>query len=103
MQRITCLLIHEQTRDDDADGARNGGDGVRDAHEHVGVARENVRIVHASGTRTAYPRPRLPNRYNRVPQFRLEGDAVRLRHYTGVFDADDLQSLVQLACVLETI
>jgi ferric-dicitrate binding protein FerR (iron transport regulator) len=36
------------------------------------------------------------NRYNRLPQFRLEGKDVELRHYTGVFDADDPDSLVQL-------
>jgi transmembrane sensor len=36
------------------------------------------------------------NRYNSSPQFRLEGSVVLQRHYTGVFDADDPESLVQL-------
>lgn len=36
------------------------------------------------------------NRYNNAPRFRLEGAAVEQRHYTGVFDADDPESLVEL-------
>ncbi len=36
------------------------------------------------------------NRYNKTAQFRLEGAEVESRHYTGVFDADDPESLVQL-------
>jgi transmembrane sensor len=36
------------------------------------------------------------NRYNKTPQFRLEGAGVEMRHYTGVFDADDPESLIQL-------
>jgi transmembrane sensor len=36
------------------------------------------------------------NRYNSTPQFHLEGTDVANRHYTGVFDADDPESLIQL-------
>ena len=36
------------------------------------------------------------NRYNSSLQFRVEGHDVARRHYTGVFDADDPESLVQL-------
>jgi len=36
------------------------------------------------------------NRYNRSPQFRLEGTTVATRRYTGVFDADDPESLALL-------
>jgi transmembrane sensor len=36
------------------------------------------------------------NRYNAAPKFRLDGEAVRARHYTGVFDADDPESLLEL-------
>ncbi len=35
------------------------------------------------------------NRYNRTPQIRLEGDAVRQRRYTAVFDADNPQTLLK--------
>lgn len=35
------------------------------------------------------------NRYNRTPQIRIEGEAVRKRRYAAVFDADDPQSLLQ--------
>lgn len=41
------------------------------------------------------------NRYNRAPQIRIEGTALRARQFSGVFDADDPQSLVDyLASVL---
>ncbi len=36
------------------------------------------------------------NRYNRSSQFRVEGELVAQRLYSGVFDADDPQSLIQL-------
>jgi transmembrane sensor len=36
------------------------------------------------------------NRYNTAPHFRLEGVDVSRYHFTGVFDADDPESLVQL-------
>jgi ferric-dicitrate binding protein FerR (iron transport regulator) len=37
------------------------------------------------------------NRYNRAPRFRLVGDeALAGRHYSGEFDADDPESLLQL-------
>jgi transmembrane sensor len=36
------------------------------------------------------------NRYNKAPQLELEDAAAAHRHYTGVFDADDPQSLIQL-------
>ncbi len=35
------------------------------------------------------------NRYNRSPQIRVEGDAVRARRYTMVFDADNPQTLLK--------
>lgn len=35
------------------------------------------------------------NRYNRSPQIRIEGDALRERQFNGVFDADDPESLVR--------
>ncbi len=34
------------------------------------------------------------NRYNRTPQIKIEGDAVRERRYAAVFDADDPESLL---------
>jgi transmembrane sensor len=36
------------------------------------------------------------NRYNTTPKFRLDGEAIQARHYTGVFDADDPESLLEL-------
>lgn len=33
------------------------------------------------------------NRYNRTPQVRIEGNAIRQMRFTGVFDADDPESL----------
>lgn len=36
------------------------------------------------------------NRYNEKPRFRLEDAQAGLRHYTGVFDANDPESLFQL-------
>lgn len=36
------------------------------------------------------------NRYNRRPQFRVVGEAVAQRRYTGTFNADDPESLEQL-------
>lgn len=36
------------------------------------------------------------NRYNRAPQLRVEGDELQQRQYSGAFDADNPQSLVQL-------
>ncbi len=36
------------------------------------------------------------NRYNRTPQIQIEGEAARQTRFTGVFDADDPMSLVQL-------
>ena len=35
------------------------------------------------------------NRYNRTPKIRVEGEALRLRRFNGVFDADDPMSLLQ--------
>jgi len=35
------------------------------------------------------------NRYNRRPQIRIEGDGIRARRYTAVFDADDPQALLK--------
>lgn len=35
------------------------------------------------------------NRYNRAPQIRIEGDGVRERRYTAVFDADSPQTLLK--------
>jgi transmembrane sensor len=35
------------------------------------------------------------NRYNRSPQIRVEGDALRERRFSGVFDADDPETLLQ--------
>jgi transmembrane sensor len=35
------------------------------------------------------------NRYNRTPQIRVEGDDVRGRRYTAVFDADNPQTLLK--------
>jgi transmembrane sensor len=35
------------------------------------------------------------NRYNRSPQIRVEGDEVRQRRYTAVFDADSPQTLLR--------
>jgi transmembrane sensor len=35
------------------------------------------------------------NRYNRVPQLRIEGEAVRERRYAAVFDADDPEPLLR--------
>jgi transmembrane sensor len=35
------------------------------------------------------------NRYNRTPQIRVEGDSVRGRRYTAVFDADNPQTLLK--------
>ncbi len=35
------------------------------------------------------------NRYNRVPQLRIEGESVRRRRYAAVFDADDPEPLLQ--------
>ena len=35
------------------------------------------------------------NRYNRTPQIRVEGDEVRSRRYTAVFDADNPQTLLK--------
>jgi transmembrane sensor len=34
------------------------------------------------------------NRYNRTPQIRVEGDEIRSRRYTAVFDADNPQTLL---------
>ncbi len=36
------------------------------------------------------------NRYNAAPRFRLDGEAVKSRHYSGTFDADDPQSFAEL-------
>jgi transmembrane sensor len=36
------------------------------------------------------------NRYNRSPRIRVEGEAARQARFTGIFDADDPLSLVQL-------
>ncbi len=33
------------------------------------------------------------NRYNRTPKIHIEGEQLRMRQYSGVFDADDPQSL----------
>jgi transmembrane sensor len=35
------------------------------------------------------------NRYNRAPQIRVEGETVRAKRYTGIFDADDPSSLIE--------
>ncbi len=35
------------------------------------------------------------NRYNREPQIRIEGEAIRKRQYIAVFDADDPESLLK--------
>ncbi len=35
------------------------------------------------------------NRYNDVPQIRIEGEAVRARRFTGIFNANDPRALVQ--------
>ena len=35
------------------------------------------------------------NRYNRIPQIRLEGQEVKARRYTAVFDADNPQTLLK--------
>ena len=35
------------------------------------------------------------NRYNRTPHIRVEGDSVRARRYTAVFDADNPQTLLK--------
>jgi transmembrane sensor len=36
------------------------------------------------------------NRYNRAPQFRIQDPEVGIRPYSGAFDADDPESLIQL-------
>lgn len=35
------------------------------------------------------------NRYNRAPQIRVEGETLRARRFSGVFDADDPESLLK--------
>jgi transmembrane sensor len=35
------------------------------------------------------------NRYNRAPRLRVEGEGVRTRRYTAVFDADNPQTLLK--------
>jgi transmembrane sensor len=35
------------------------------------------------------------NRYNATPQISVEGEVIRERHYSGVFDANDPESLLE--------
>jgi len=43
------------------------------------------------------------NRYNREPQIRVEGEALKTREFNGVFDADDPESLVRFLESLDGI
>jgi transmembrane sensor len=43
------------------------------------------------------------NRYNRVPQIRIESEVLRERQFNGVFDADDPESLVRFLEAAEDI
>ena len=65
------------------------------------AARETVEALAWRERRLVFKAERLDaiaaefNRYNRVPQIRVEGDSVRTRRYTAVFDADNPQTLLK--------
>jgi ferric-dicitrate binding protein FerR (iron transport regulator) len=43
------------------------------------------------------------SRYNRSPQIRIEGDALRARRFSGVFDADNPEGLLLYLAVDKSV
>jgi transmembrane sensor len=103
--RISNESNSTTTSNQNAFGALRAGEEARLAPTGQISMRKNADVARAVAWRQrrlifdTTPLPEIAgefNRYNRRPQLRIEGEAARSRRFTGVFDADDPESLVAL-------